>query len=159
MTAKRGSDTSSNGTVRFVLDGEIVLLEGDRASFSGMLKREQATTPLKVAAAAKALPATYVAFDLLYRDHRPLLDVPLARRREALEELLAAVEAPRLVLSEGVVGPGQRFVPVGEGDLVEGAPCGHEVGLHPHLMLGIVEPEGPDDLHLGLGPRAPRAGG
>lgn len=92
-----------------VLDGEIVILESGRASFSGMLKREQATTPLKVAAAANALPATYVAFDLLYRDHRSLLGESLATRREALADLLAPIEEPRLVPSDGVVGPGRAF--------------------------------------------------
>jgi DNA ligase D-like protein (predicted ligase) len=102
-----------------ILDGEIAVLVDGRPSFHGMLNREQAHGAPRVRALAKTLPAVYVVFDLLYRDDAPLLDRPLAARREALRELLAGVDVGgRLVLSEGVVGEGLAyFAEAGRRDL------------------------------------------
>jgi DNA ligase D-like protein (predicted ligase) len=89
-----------------VLDGELVVLQADgRPDFPGILSRENGS-PTGAVAAARALPAVYVVFDLLYSDHAPRLAEPLRDRRERLQRLVQAVGEPRLVLSEGVVGDG-----------------------------------------------------
>jgi DNA ligase D-like protein (predicted ligase) len=92
-----------------LLDGELVVLEGDRPSFSRSLERMQARGRHRVAALARACPAQYVVFDLLYLGGQPVLSRPLRDRRERLRELLGALGEPRLVLSDGVVGPGRAF--------------------------------------------------
>jgi len=92
-----------------VLDGEVVVLRGGKPDFHGMLRREQARGGRRARAAMRALPATYVVFDLLWRDGRPLLDAPLSTRRAALAELVGAAAEEKVVLSEGVVGAGLRF--------------------------------------------------
>jgi bifunctional non-homologous end joining protein LigD len=49
--------------------------------------------PAVVARLAESVPATYLAFDLLHLDGRPLLDEPYRGRRALLEEL--ALQGPR----------------------------------------------------------------
>ena len=92
-----------------VLDGEVVVLRHGRPDFPALLKREQARTLQRVAAAARTWPATYVVFDLLYDRYLPLLDRPCAERRERLRAVAAALADPRVVMSEGVVGDGRLF--------------------------------------------------
>lgn len=80
--------------VRDVLvDGEVIALNDRGLPDFGVLQdrmhvRRAATAEGK----ARLLPATFMVFDLLRLDGRDLLDQPLARRRELLEELVAAGE-------------------------------------------------------------------
>jgi DNA ligase D-like protein (predicted ligase) len=92
-----------------VLDGEICVLVDGKPAFSGMLQREQARGERRIKELARQLPATYVVFDLLYRDGAPIVDRPLVERREALREVLERSPDPRIVFSEGVVGDGITF--------------------------------------------------
>jgi DNA ligase D-like protein (predicted ligase) len=92
-----------------VLDGEIVVLAEGAPDFGSLLSREQARTADRAARLARSQPATYIVFDLLYRDFSPLLDRPLAERRERLESLLAERPLPSLVLSEGITGRGEAY--------------------------------------------------
>jgi DNA ligase D-like protein (predicted ligase) len=90
-----------------VLDGELVVLQPDgRPDFRAILRRENGSAA-RAAAAARAMPVVYVVFDLLYHEHRSLLDRPLFERREVLERLVAAAALPRVLLSEGIVGRGR----------------------------------------------------
>lgn len=96
--------TLPDGTV---LDGELVVLQADgRPDFGAIISRENGS-PARAEAAARVHPVTYIVFDMLYEDHRPLLDLPLSSRRQRLEALVAAAQIPRLVMSEAVVGNGR----------------------------------------------------
>jgi ATP-dependent DNA ligase len=55
------------------------------------------------------MPATYIVFDLLYESHESIMSHSLVERRKKLQRLVRAAQAPRLVLSEGVVGRGKAF--------------------------------------------------
>jgi DNA ligase D-like protein (predicted ligase) len=92
-----------------VLDGEICVLRDGRPDFSGMLEREQARTATRGRELARALPATYIVFDLLYRAHDPVMAQPLLERREQLREIVAACGDPRLLFSDGVLGAGVQL--------------------------------------------------
>jgi DNA ligase D-like protein (predicted ligase) len=92
-----------------VLDGEIVVLVDGKPDFNGMLRREQAHNPHRIRTLAATLPATYVVFDLLYRDGDPITERPLVERRQALQELLGDRTESRLVFSDGIVGDGLAF--------------------------------------------------
>ncbi|MFD5616672.1 ATP-dependent DNA ligase [Kitasatospora sp. NPDC127060] len=69
------------------LDGEIVVMRGGTPSFAALQSRIHRTRPATVLAGAAAVPALYIAFDLLHLGDRPLLNEPYARRRELLEGL------------------------------------------------------------------------
>ena len=92
-----------------VLDGELVVLWGGKPALGLVQARQQAQAARKIRYLAKATPAFYVAFDLLFDGYRSLMDYPLAGRREALRKAVAGAERKRLVYSEGVVGPGKAF--------------------------------------------------
>jgi ATP-dependent DNA ligase len=92
-----------------VLDGETIVFQGGKPDFGALMSREQARTPLKVRSVARALPATYIVFDLLYENYKPLLKLRLRQRRKRLEKLVTACNNPHLVLSQGVTGHGEQF--------------------------------------------------
>jgi len=62
-----------------VLDGELVAGQGRAGDFYGLLPR--------VAARAGPVPLTFVAFDVLASDHKPLIALPYQQRRAHLERL------------------------------------------------------------------------
>ena len=74
---------------RFVLDGEIAVLEGDNFSFDALLQRiHPAASRVKIL--ATRTPAIFVVFDLLAaEDGRSLLSRPLSERRSRLERFAA----------------------------------------------------------------------
>ena len=71
-----------------ILDGEMVVLVDSRPDFRRLLSRDLTCAPLRIRLSARALPATYVVFDLLYDRYRPLLNEPLAERRDRLAQLV-----------------------------------------------------------------------
>jgi len=84
-------------------------LHDGRPDFGRLLSRDLACQPLKIQLLARSLPATYVAFDLLYARHRSLLSAPLHQRRAQLRDVVGALGQPQVVFSEGIVGAGRAF--------------------------------------------------
>jgi ATP-dependent DNA ligase len=85
----------------FVLDGEIVIPDGNAFSFDALLQRIHPAAS-RVARLAAETPALYIVFDLL-ADARgqSLVDAPLSQRRVKLEAFAAAAlaDAERVRLS------------------------------------------------------------
>ncbi len=76
------------GTARVVLDGEIVAFGGGQwPSFEALQQRINISSPAQIARLAADVPVSYLAFDLLCLDGRPLLDAPYSARRALLDEL------------------------------------------------------------------------
>lgn len=78
---------------RCVLDGEVVLVAGDRLDFDALQQRIHPAAS-RVTLLAAQTPASFVAFDLLALDGEDFTGRPFAERREALERALAASSAP-----------------------------------------------------------------
>ena len=71
---------------RFVLDGELVVPEGDALSFDELLMRIHPAAS-RVTKLAREHPALYIVFDLLVDERgKSLADEPLTARRSALEQ-------------------------------------------------------------------------
>jgi ATP-dependent DNA ligase len=92
-----------------LVDGELVVLEDGRPDLASLLRRHQLIDAWKIGNAHRWCPLHYVLFDLLYHRGRCLLREPLARRREVLAEMCAALQAPGVLFSEGVAGSGKTF--------------------------------------------------
>jgi bifunctional non-homologous end joining protein LigD len=76
------------GSREAVLDGEIVAFSGGSwPDFEALQQRMNVGSATQAAALAAQIPVSYVAFDLLWLDGRPLLEQPYTRRRELLEGL------------------------------------------------------------------------
>jgi ATP-dependent DNA ligase len=84
---------------RFVLDGELVIPNGDRLDFEALQMRLHPAES-RIRKLAAQTPAQLVLFDCLAGpDGRSLLGQPLARRREALEAFHQAESEAALLLS------------------------------------------------------------
>jgi len=94
-----------------LLDGEIVVLraEDGKPDFSALQSRDHANAPQRIDWGAKLRPATFVAFDQLYRGGESIVDLPFHRRRTILSETLAGWRGPRVMLAQGVVGDGRAY--------------------------------------------------
>jgi ATP-dependent DNA ligase len=78
---------------RCILDGEIVIVGARGLDFEALLLRiHPAASRVKLLAAQS--PASFVAWDLLAIDHEDLRSLPLAARRERLEQVLAGAAPP-----------------------------------------------------------------
>jgi ATP-dependent DNA ligase len=74
---------------QFVLDGEIVVPEGNAFSFDALLQRIHPAAS-RVRKLAEETPGLFIAFDLLADDKgHPLVNLPLTERRERLEKFAA----------------------------------------------------------------------
>jgi bifunctional non-homologous end joining protein LigD len=80
------------GRRQAVLDGEIVAMGGDNWPDFERLQQRMHARPAMVARLAESVPVTYLAFDLLHLDGRPLLAEPYQARRALLDEL--ALQGP-----------------------------------------------------------------
>ena len=76
-----------------VLDGEIVVV-GDQGLDFDALQMRLHPAASRVEKLSRSSPAAFVAFDLLARRGKSLMDWPQAERRAALEELLGDVAPP-----------------------------------------------------------------
>jgi ATP-dependent DNA ligase len=74
---------------RYVLDGELVILDDDGREEFDALQNRLHPAESRVRMLAEQTPALFRAFDLLAADRRKLLGKPFAERRAALEKLVA----------------------------------------------------------------------
>ena len=92
-----------------LLDGELVAMTDGKPDFHKLMSREHARDPRRIEALRRSIPIQYVVFDLPYLGFESICAAPLSERRERLGEVLDAAGDPRLVLSDGVVGPGKTL--------------------------------------------------
>lgn len=78
---------------RCVVDGEIVVVVGDRLEFEVLQQRIHPAVS-RVTKLAQETPASFIAFDLLAVDDRDLTAEPFESRRAELEQALAGAQAP-----------------------------------------------------------------
>src|ERR671919_3089269 len=73
---------------RYVLDGELVILDSDGREEFDALQNRLHPAESRVRMLAERTPALFRAFDLLARDRSKLLKKPFRERRAALEDLV-----------------------------------------------------------------------
>ena len=81
---------------RCVVDGEIVVVVGDRLEFEVLQQRIHPAAS-RVRLLSQETPASFIAFDLLAVDDTDWTGEPFERRRAALEEALADGSAARSI--------------------------------------------------------------
>jgi DNA ligase D-like protein (predicted ligase)/DNA ligase D-like protein (predicted 3'-phosphoesterase) len=92
---------------RIVLDGEIVVMIKSMPDFQTLMERAKATSPRDIEYEAQKYPATYVVFDVLEIGGKPLLDLPLTKRKRLLKEYVK--EGKNVVLSVFVEDKGEAY--------------------------------------------------
>ena len=99
-----------------MLDGELVILDAaGRQDFDALQQRIHPAVS-RIERLAKETPARFVAFDLLARDGKSLLEEPFERRRELLEDSPGAGR-----LTPSTRDPGDRSRGCGEPRAVQAA--------------------------------------
>lgn len=89
---------------RYVLDGELVIRDGDgKLEFDALQERIHPAAS-RIELLSKEIPAEYVAFDLLAEEDEALLETPFGKRRKRLEALARKIGVELSVLSSD---PGQ----------------------------------------------------
>jgi ATP-dependent DNA ligase len=75
---------------RYVLDGELVIRDGDGNVEFDALQSRIHPAESRITLLAREIPAEFMAFDLLAEDEEALLEAPLRDRRSRLEQLAGA---------------------------------------------------------------------
>jgi bifunctional non-homologous end joining protein LigD len=97
------------GSRPVMLDGEVIALdEQERPSFGRLQHRMHVRDAAAVRRLMKQIPVWFVAFDVLWLDGRPLMDLPWIRRRDHLEEL--ELNGPAWLRSPAHVGEGAEVL-------------------------------------------------
>lgn len=90
-----------------LLDGEVVVFSNGKPSFGAIQARGRLTDRARIKRASESAPAVYLAFDILYLNGLPVIDEPLAKRKEMLAGAVQG-EGP-LAVSEYVSENGILF--------------------------------------------------
>jgi ATP-dependent DNA ligase len=105
---------------RCVVDGEIVVIRGDRLDFESLQQRIHPAAS-RVNLLARETPASFIAFDLLAIDDESLMDVPFGTRRARLVQALADAAAPvHLTPATADLATGARWLDAFEGAGLDG---------------------------------------
>jgi bifunctional non-homologous end joining protein LigD len=104
----------------FILDGEIIALSGGKPSFHEVMRRDSLKNEAAIRAAMPQVPVLYMVFDILYCDGVWLLDQPLSRRQQYLNEML--LPHPHVQNVPSYTDPAELFNAAQNGSL-EGIVC------------------------------------
>jgi DNA ligase D-like protein (predicted ligase)/DNA ligase D-like protein (predicted 3'-phosphoesterase) len=94
-------------TSEAVLDGEIVIVKEKKANFQAMLERAKVVMPIEAELRSARTPAVYVIFDILEKDGKSLLDLPLIERKKILSK--SVKEGPHVLLSDYIEEKGEAY--------------------------------------------------
>ncbi|MDQ3952231.1 MAG: non-homologous end-joining DNA ligase, partial [Actinomycetota bacterium] len=111
-----------------IVDGEIVAMSGGRPSFEKLQQRINLQNPRDIERAAKAIPVTYVVYDVLYLDGRKTTELPLHERKELLDELV--VPSEKVQVSHCTEGAGEALFTFARENKIEGIVAKKASGLY-----------------------------
>jgi bifunctional non-homologous end joining protein LigD len=90
-----------------VLDGELVVLSGEKPDFGKLQQREQVSDPMRIRLLSGRLPATYIVFDILSLDGTECTRRPLLERKSILNRIVQ--ESDSLVISRHIPEKGKSL--------------------------------------------------
>jgi DNA ligase D-like protein (predicted ligase) len=92
-----------------IFDGELVVFINGKPNFEKLQEREHVEREERISILSRMIPATYVAFDILYLDGHELMKEPLERRKNILREVIKDECLPYIIESKYVLEQGKRF--------------------------------------------------
>lgn len=92
---------------KVVLDSEICVFKKGKPDFYALAEREHVGEKIRIDILSKILPATLIVFDILYKDGKDLINLPLMERKKILEQTVK--ESERVLLSRYVIERGEEF--------------------------------------------------
>ncbi|ADB74643.1 ATP-dependent DNA ligase [Geodermatophilus obscurus] len=104
---------------RCVVDGEIVVPNGDRLHFEALLQRIHPAES-RIRLLAEQTPASFVAFDLLAIGDESLMETPFAQRRARLQEVVTGTDSVHVTAITQDPDTAQRWFQEFEGAGLDG---------------------------------------
>lgn len=92
---------------KVLLDGELVVFKEGKPNFYLLAEREHVEESIRAEILSKINPATLVVFDILHKDGKDLIDLPLIERKKVLEESVR--ESERIIISRYIIEKGKKF--------------------------------------------------
>jgi len=90
-----------------VLDGEIIVMKEGKPDFEAVLERGKASSQVNIEYEAQTSPATYIVFDMLEKNSKPLINLPITERKELLKQNVN--EGKHVILSAYVEEDGKNY--------------------------------------------------
>jgi DNA ligase D-like protein (predicted ligase)/DNA ligase D-like protein (predicted 3'-phosphoesterase) len=90
-----------------VLDGEIVIVKEGKPDFQALLERGKASSLIDVDVQSRRSPAVYIVFDILEKDGKSLVSLPLTERKAILKQ--SVKEGQHVLLSDFVEEEGEAY--------------------------------------------------
>ena len=103
---------------RCILDGELIVTKDGEPDFFEIQRRSLMTNTFKIQIAASKLPASFIAFDILYYDDHEVKGLTLMQRKKLLEK--AVVENERIAISRYIEESGVEFYKLAKQNHLEG---------------------------------------
>lgn len=101
-----------------ILDGELFILKNGKTDFYEIQRRALMSDPFKISLAAAKLPASFVAYDIIYLKDSLVTDLPLMERKRLLEDVV--IENERLSVSRYVEEKGISLFELAKQQELEG---------------------------------------
>ena len=92
---------------RCILDGELIVMHSGKPDFFALQRRAMMTNKTRIELAASQLPASFVAYDILYVRNMQVTDRPLADRKNLLKETVN--ENASISVSRHIAGKGKNL--------------------------------------------------
>jgi DNA ligase D-like protein (predicted ligase) len=101
-----------------ILDGEITVFVDGRPSFAKLAERDHQSEKMRIDYLSRALPASYVVFDILYAKERSVMDLPLRERKQILREELQ--ESETVIIADSFPEKGDDYFQAAQKMGIEG---------------------------------------
>ncbi len=90
-----------------VVDGEIVTMKNGKVDFHSLQERGHVISARQIGRLQHQSPATYIIFDILEKNGKPLVDLPLMERKAILKE--SVKEGSHVAINDYVEEKGEQF--------------------------------------------------
>ena len=90
-----------------VVDGEIIVMREGKPDFQTLLERGQAVSRGEIERQTRRTPVTYIVFDILEKDGKPLTELPLMERKKILQDSLK--EGDSVLLCDYIEEKGEAY--------------------------------------------------
>jgi bifunctional non-homologous end joining protein LigD len=135
-----------------VLDGEIAIMKEGKPDFQALLERRKTTSLIDVEIQTRRSPAVYVVFDILEKDEKPLVSLPLIERKAILKQSVR--EGQHVLLSDFVEEEGEAYYKAAlekglEGIMAKKKDSAYEPGIRSENWLKIKKLQSCDCVIFG----------
>ncbi|WP_051599154.1 hypothetical protein [Metaclostridioides mangenotii] len=107
-----------------ILDGELIAFKNGSPDFYEIQRRAVLTDPFKIRLSANSVPATYLAYDIIYLNDEEVTWEPLMKRKELLSSVV--VESERIAISRYIERNGKSLLELAKQQNLEGIVAKHK---------------------------------